>query len=119
MDEQAKINKEAVTKFKAMDKILENIDCKVTEVGSCIRQVFNMMKMLETQVGQPVGRPMGYKGGFPRQPQGPEIVMSIQTHLVQMKDDTKEKVATTPEITTELSKLDIPSQDMKVPPRYF
>jgi hypothetical protein len=34
MDEQAKINKDAVTKFKAMEKILENLDDKVTEVGS-------------------------------------------------------------------------------------
>jgi hypothetical protein len=46
MDEQAKINKDVVTKFKAMDKILENIDGKVTEVGSPIHQVLNMMKML-------------------------------------------------------------------------
>ena len=39
-------------KFKAMDKILENIDGKVTEVGSSNLQVLNMMKMLETQVAQ-------------------------------------------------------------------
>jgi hypothetical protein len=32
MDEQAKINKVTVTKFKAIDKVLENIDSKVTEV---------------------------------------------------------------------------------------
>jgi hypothetical protein len=30
MDEQAKINKDVVTKFKAMEKILENLDDKVT-----------------------------------------------------------------------------------------
>jgi hypothetical protein len=30
MDEQAKINKDTVTKFKAIDKVLENIDSKVT-----------------------------------------------------------------------------------------
>jgi hypothetical protein len=29
MDEQAKINKNTVTKFKAIDKVLENIDSKV------------------------------------------------------------------------------------------
>jgi hypothetical protein len=34
MDGQAKINKDTVTKFKAIDKVLENIDSKVTEVGS-------------------------------------------------------------------------------------
>jgi hypothetical protein len=59
MDEQAKINKDVVTKFEAMEKVLENFDGKVTEVGSSIREVFIVMKMLETQVGQLVGRPMG------------------------------------------------------------
>ena len=52
MDEQAKINKDTVTNFKAMDKVLENIDGKVTEVRSSNHQVLNMMKMLETQVDQ-------------------------------------------------------------------
>jgi hypothetical protein len=56
MDEQAKINKNTVTKFKAIDKVFENIDSKVTEVGSSNHQVLNMMKMLETQVGQFAGR---------------------------------------------------------------
>jgi hypothetical protein len=65
MDEQAKINKDAVTKFEAMEKVLENLDVKVTEVGSSIREVFIVMKMLETQVEQLVGRPMGSKGVFP------------------------------------------------------
>ena len=52
MEEQDKINKDTITKFKSMDKILENIDGKVTEVGSSNLQVLNMMKMLETQVAQ-------------------------------------------------------------------
>jgi hypothetical protein len=56
MDEQAKINKDTVTKFKAIDKVLENIDSKVTEVGSSNHHMFNMMKMLKMQVGQLVGR---------------------------------------------------------------
>jgi hypothetical protein len=51
MDEQAKIYKDTVTKFKSMDKVLENIDSKVTEAGSSNHQVVNMMKMLEKQVG--------------------------------------------------------------------
>jgi hypothetical protein len=51
MDEEAKINKDTVTKFKAIDKVLENIDSKVMEVRSSNHQVLNMMKMLETQVG--------------------------------------------------------------------
>jgi hypothetical protein len=67
MDEQAEINKDAVTKFEAMEIVLENLDGKVMEVGSSIREVFIMMKMLETQVGQLVGRSMGNKGEFPRQ----------------------------------------------------
>jgi hypothetical protein len=61
MDEQAKINKDAITKFEAMEKILKNLDDKVMEVGSSIREVFIMMKMLETQVGQLAGRPIGDK----------------------------------------------------------
>jgi hypothetical protein len=51
MDKEAKINKDTVTKFKAIDKVLENIDSKVMEVRSSNHQVLNMMKMLETQVG--------------------------------------------------------------------
>jgi hypothetical protein len=34
MDKQANINMDTVIKFKAIDKVLENIDSKVTEVGS-------------------------------------------------------------------------------------
>jgi hypothetical protein len=66
MDEQAKINKDVFTKFEAMEKILKNLDSKVTEVGSSLREVFIMMKMSETQVGQIAERPMGNKGEFSR-----------------------------------------------------
>jgi hypothetical protein len=62
MDEQAKINKDTVIKFKAIDKVLENINSKVTVVGSSNHQVLNMMKMFETQVGQLAGLLM--KGSF-------------------------------------------------------
>jgi hypothetical protein len=62
MDEQAKINKDTVTKFKAIDKVFENIDTKVTEVGSSNHQVLKVMKMLETQVGQLVGRLSAIEG---------------------------------------------------------
>jgi hypothetical protein len=55
MDEQAKINKDTVTKFKSIYKLLQNINSKVTEVGSSNHQLLNMMKMLETQVGQLAG----------------------------------------------------------------
>jgi hypothetical protein len=80
MDEQAKINKDIVTKFKSMEEILENLDGKVTEVGSSIHGVFIVMKTLETQVGKFVGHPMGNKGEFLRQSQGPETVKATQTH---------------------------------------
>jgi hypothetical protein len=108
MDEQAKINDD-VTKFEAMEKILEDLDDKVMEIGSSIREVFIMMKMLETQVGQLVGRPMGNKGEYPRQPQGPETVKATQTHSGEMEDHTKE----TTKITTEEPEFEIPSHYMK------
>jgi hypothetical protein len=85
----SKINKDTVTKFEAMEKVLENVDDKVTEVGSSIREVFIMMKMLEMQVGQLVGHPMGSKGEYPRQPQGPETAKATQTHSGEMEDHTK------------------------------
>jgi hypothetical protein len=86
IDEQAKINEDAITKFEAMEKILKNLDGKVTEVGSSIREVFIMMKMLETQVGQLAGRPMGSKGRLSVQSQGPKTTRSTQTHLGDHED---------------------------------
>jgi chromosome segregation ATPase len=71
MDEQAKINKDTVTKLKAIDKVLENIDSKVTEVGSSNHQVLNMMKMHETQVEQLAGRLTTNERKLPGQPKGP------------------------------------------------
>jgi hypothetical protein len=109
MDEQAKINKDVVTKFEAMDKILENLAGKVTEVGSSIREVFIVMKMLETQVGQLVGHPMGNKGEISRQPQGPETAKATLTHSGEMEDHIKE----TTKITTEGPEFEMPSHYMK------
>jgi hypothetical protein len=109
MDKQAKINKDAVTKFEAMEKILENLDGKVTEVGSSIREVFILMKMLETQVGQLDGRPMGNKEEFPRQPQGPKTMKATQTHSGEMEDHTKK----TTKIATEGPEFEMPSHYMK------
>jgi hypothetical protein len=77
MDEQAKINKDTVTKFKTIDKVLENIDTKVTKVESSNHQVLNMMKMLETQVGQLVGRLSANEGKLSGQPQVPETAKAI------------------------------------------
>jgi hypothetical protein len=81
MDAQAKINKDTVTKFKVIDKVLENNDGKVTEVGSSNHQVLNMMTMLETQVGQLVGRLSSNEVKLPGQPHGLETAKVIQTHL--------------------------------------
>jgi hypothetical protein len=109
MDEQAKINKDTVTKFEDMEKIVEDLDGKVTKVGNSIREVLIMMKMLETQVGQLVGHPMGNKGEFLRQPQGPETPKDTQTHSGEMEDHTKK----TTKITTEGSEFEMPSHYMK------
>jgi hypothetical protein len=87
MDEQAKINKDTATKFKTIDKVLENIDSKVTEVGSSNHQVLNMMKMLETQVGQLVGRLTNDEGKLPGQHKGPESVKAIQTRSGKETED--------------------------------
>jgi hypothetical protein len=87
MDEQAKINKDTVTKFKAIDKVLENIDSKVTEVGSSNHQVLNMMKMLEMQVGQLIGRLTTNEGKLLGQPKGPESTKEIQTRSGKETED--------------------------------
>jgi hypothetical protein len=92
-----------------MEKILEDLDGKVKEIGSSIHEVFIMMKMLETQVGQLVGRPMGNKGEFSRQPQGPEMEKATQTHSGEMEDHTKK----TTKITTEGPEFDMLSHYMK------
>jgi hypothetical protein len=138
MDEQAKINKDTVTKFKAIDKVLENIDSKLMEVGSSNHQVLNMMMMLETQVGQLAGRLSANEGELLGQPQGPEMAKTIQTHSQKETEDSKhsagarkpkpsteaeefakEKVT---EIITEEPKFEMLGEDTKIPqlkPRYF
>jgi hypothetical protein len=91
-----------------MEKILKNLDGKVTEVGSSICEVF-IMKMLEMQVGQLAGQPMGDKEEFLRQPPGPKTVKATQTHSGEMEDHTKE----TMKITTEGPEFEMPSHYMK------
>jgi hypothetical protein len=67
--------------------VLENIDSKVTEVGSSNHQVLNIMKMLEMQVGQLAGRISSNEGKLPGQPQGPEMAKAIQTRLGKETED--------------------------------
>jgi hypothetical protein len=138
MDEQAKINKDTVTKFKAIDKVLENIDSKVTEVGSSNHQVLNMMKILKTQVGQLAGHLTNDEGKLPGHPKGLELAKAIQTRSRKETDDpersagarkpkpsveaeeiAKEKVTG---IVTEESEFEMPGEDTRIPqlkPRYF
>jgi hypothetical protein len=130
MDEQAKINKDTVTKFKAIDKVLENIDSKVTEVGSSNHQVLNMIKMLETQVGKLVGRLSTNEGKLLGQPKGPEMAKAIQTRSGKETEDpehsagarkpkpsaeaeefAKEEVTV---IVTEELEFEMPGEDTKI-----
>jgi predicted hydrocarbon binding protein len=138
MDEQAKINKDTVTKFKTIDKVLENIDNKVTEVRSSNHQVLNMMKMLETQMEQLAGRLSANEGKLLGQPQGPETAKAIQTCSVKETEDPEHSVGArkpkpsveaeefakeeVTEIVTEEMEFEMPGEDMKIPqlkPGYF
>jgi hypothetical protein len=138
IDEQAKINKDTVTKFKAIDKVLENIDSKVTEVGSSNHQVLNMMKMIETQVGQLAECLSANEGKLLGQPKGPESAKAIQTRSGKETEDlerssgarkpkpsaeaeefAKEEVT---EIVTKEPEFEMLGEDTKIPqlkPCYF
>jgi hypothetical protein len=138
MDEQAKINKDTITKFKSIDKVLENIDRKVMEVGSSNHQVLNMMKTLEMQVGQLAVRLTNDEGKLPGQPKGPESAKAIQTRSGKETEDpersagarklkpsaeveeiAKEKVTG---IVTEEPEFEMWGEDTRIPqlkPRYF
>jgi hypothetical protein len=117
---------------------LEIIDSKVSEVGSSNHQVLDMIKMLETQVGQLAGRLSANEGKLPGQPQGPEMAKAIQTRSgketenpelsagvrkpkpsAEMEEFAKEEVT---EIVTEEPEFEMPREDTKIPqlnPRYF
>jgi hypothetical protein len=110
----------------------------MTEVGSSNHQVLNMMKMLETQVGQLVGRLSTNEGKLPGQPKGPETVKAIQTRSGEETEDpersagarkpkpsakakefAKEEVT---KIVTEEPEFEMPGEDTKIlqlKPRYF
>jgi hypothetical protein len=138
VDEQAKIKKDNFTKFNTIEKVLENIDSKVTEVGSSNHQMLNMMKMLETQVGQLAERLSANEGKLSGQLNGPETAKAIQTGSgKETKDPERSTGATKPkpftevdefakegvtEIVTEEPEFEMPGEDMKIPqlkPRYF
>jgi hypothetical protein len=97
-----------------------------------------MMKMLETQVGQLVGRLSANEGKLPGQPKGPETAKVIQTRSgketedpecsagagkpkpsVETEEFAKEEVT---EIITEEPEFEMPGEDTKIPqlkPCYF
>ncbi|XP_004986664.1 uncharacterized protein LOC101768002 [Setaria italica] len=75
-----------------MDKILKNIDSKVTEVRSLNHQVTNMMKMLETQVTQLAGHFTGNDEKLSRQSRNPESAKAIQTCLGKETEDPERPV---------------------------
>src|SRR5687767_13904875 len=83
-----------VTKFKTMDKILENIDNKVIEVGNSNHQWMNMMKMLETQVTQLAGHFTSNQGKLSRQLVNPESAKAIQSRSSKETEDTERPAGT-------------------------
>jgi hypothetical protein len=130
MDEQVMIIKDTITKFKHIDKVLENIDSNVTEVGISNHQVLNMMKMLETQVGQLVGRLSANEGKLLGQHKGPEMAKAIQTRSgKETKDPEHSAGARKPkpsvetgefareevtEIVTEEPEFEMPGEDTEI-----
>jgi hypothetical protein len=118
-------------KFKAIDKVLENIDSKVTEVRSSNYQLLNMKKMLETLVGQLVERLYASEGKLLGQPHGLEMVKAIQTHSGKEITDPKHLAGTrkpkpstevgefamekVTEIITEEPEFEMLGEDMKMP----
>ncbi|WVZ96928.1 hypothetical protein U9M48_042508 [Paspalum notatum var. saurae] len=80
MEEQSKINKDTHSKFKAVDKVLENIDGKITTVGSSNQQLMGMMKILENQLSQLAEHvPNKDEGKLPGQPQSKESLKAVTT----------------------------------------
>jgi hypothetical protein len=73
------------------------------------KQDLHASSVLEMQVGQLSGQPMGDKKEFLRQPQSPKTANATQTHLREMEDHTKE----TMKITTEGPEFEMLSHYMK------
>ncbi|WVZ53339.1 hypothetical protein U9M48_004299 [Paspalum notatum var. saurae] len=96
-EEQAKINKDTHSKFKAMDKVLENIDGKITTVGSSNQQLMGMMKILENQLSQLAEHLPNKNEGklLPRQPQPKESLKAVTTR--------SERETRDPEVPTRLA----------------
>ena len=96
MEEQAKINKDTHSKFKAVDKVLESIDGKITTVGSSNQQLMGMMKILENQLSQLAEHlPNKNEGKLPGQPQSKESLKAVTTRSGRETRD--------PELTTKIA----------------
>jgi hypothetical protein len=97
-----------------------------------------MMKMLETQVGQLVGRLTTNEGKLPGQPKGPESAKAIQTRSGKETEDPERSAGVrepkpsaeaeefameeVTEIVTEEPEFEMPGEDTKIPqlkPCYF
>ncbi|WVZ85404.1 hypothetical protein U9M48_032340 [Paspalum notatum var. saurae] len=88
MEEQAKINKDTHSKFKAVDKVLESIDGKITTVGSSNQQLMGMMKILENQLSQLAEHlPNKNEGKLPDS-------HSLKSHSKQLLPDPGERLET-------------------------
>jgi hypothetical protein len=88
-----------------------------------------MMKILETQVGQLVGRFTNDEGKLPGQPKGLELAKAIQTRSGKETEDPerpagarKLKPSVEARIVTEEPEFEMPEEDTRIPqlkPRYF
>ena len=110
MEEQAKINKDTHSKFKAMDKVLENIDGKITTVGSSNQQLMGMMKILENQLSQLAEHlPNRNDGKLPGQPQSKESLKAISTRSGKETKDPVMPTRSASQVEEESQSEDEPS----------
>ena len=66
---QAKINENITKKFMYNDKMFENINSKLENLSSSIKNQLSFNKMIETQIAQiATAIPVNHSGKIPRQP---------------------------------------------------
>ena len=73
---QAKINENLTKKLTYNDKMLENINSKIEDLSSSVKNQLSFNKMIETQLAQIVAAiPINHSGKIPGQPENsPEFV---------------------------------------------
>ncbi|WVZ52658.1 hypothetical protein U9M48_003697 [Paspalum notatum var. saurae] len=121
MEEQAKINKDTYSKFKAMDKVLENIDGRITTVGSSNQQLMGMMKILENQLSQLAEHlPNKNEGKLPGQPQPKESLKGVTTRSRRETRDSEVPTRLASSVEAEAQSEDEPEvtvQDTRILPK--